>query len=312
MAALARYLFPLAKPRIVLLLVFVAAAGAWKAASGQPEPATMLAVIVAVAVSAAGSNLINQGLEADIDALMRRTRGRAVASRRVSAVAVIAAGLVLVAAAVVTLAVTTNLVAAILTLAAAVTYVLVYTVVLKRRSWNNIVIGGAAGAFPPLIGAAAVSGHIDAIGLYMFAFIFFWTPPHFWTLSLFLRTDYAAARVPMLGAVASPRDTAIQIKLYIVLLTALAWLPLAAGYGDSPSGWRARCSVPTGSALHGPCETAQAPTRRWPPTNSPCSTLPWCSWFWRSSRCFRGTASLTASWLRTFRGPGHECSLAQS
>ena len=236
MGALARYLFPLAKPRIVLLLVFVAAAGAWKAAGGQPEPTTMLAVIVAVAVSAAGSNLINQGLEADIDALMRRTRGRAVASRRVSGVGVIAAGLVLVAVAVVTLAVTTNLVAAILTLAAAVTYVLVYTVVLKRRSWNNIVIGGAAGAFPPLIGAAAVLGHVDALGLYMFAFIFFWTPPHFWTLSLFLRTDYAAAKVPMLGAVASARDTGLQIKLYILLLTALAWLPLAAGYGGLAFG----------------------------------------------------------------------------
>ncbi len=236
MGALARYLFPLAKPRIVLLLVFVAAAGAWKAAGGQPEPATMLAVIVAVAISAAGSNLINQGLEADIDALMRRTRGRAVAARRVSAVAVIAAGLVLVATAVVALAVWTNPVAALLTLAAAVVYVLVYTVVLKRRSWNNIVIGGAAGAFPPLIGAAAVSGHIDAIGLYMFAFIFFWTPPHFWTLSLFLRTDYAAAKVPMLGAVASARDTGLQIKLYILLLAALAWLPLAAGYGGIAFG----------------------------------------------------------------------------
>ena len=236
MAALARYLFPLAKPRIVLLLVFVAAAGVWKSAEGQPEPTTMLAVVVAVAVSAAGSNLINQGLEADIDAVMRRTRKRAVASRRVSAAAVIAAGLVLVAAAVVALAVSTNYVAAILTLAAAVVYVLVYTVVLKRRSWNNIVIGGAAGAFPPLIGAAAVSGHVDALGLYMFAFIFFWTPPHFWTLSLFLRTDYAAAKVPMLGAVASARDTGTQITLYILLLTALAWLPLAAGYGGLAFG----------------------------------------------------------------------------
>ena len=108
---------------------------------------------------------------------------------------------------------------------------LVYTVVLKRRSWNNIVIGGAAGAFPPLIGAAAVLGQVDALGLYMFAFVFFWTPPHFWTLSLVLRDDYAAAKIPMLGAVASPRDTAVQIMLYILLLTALAWLPLAAGYG---------------------------------------------------------------------------------
>ncbi len=231
MPALVRHLFPLAKPRIVLLVVFIAAAGTWKAAGGQPDPATLLAVILAVAVAAAGSNLVNQGLEADIDAVMRRTRGRAVASRQVSALAVIAVGLILVGAAVVALAVAANLPAGLLTLAAAVTYVLVYTVVLKRRSWNNIVIGGAAGAFPPLIGAAAVSGHIDALGLYMFAFVFFWTPPHFWTLSLLLREDYAAAKVPMLGAIASPRDTAIQIKLYILLLAALTWLPLAAGYG---------------------------------------------------------------------------------
>ena len=231
MPALARYVFPLAKPRIVLLVVFIAAAGTWRAAGGQPDLATMLAVILAVAVAAAGSNLVNQGLEADIDAVMRRTRGRAVASRQVSAVAVISAGLVLVAAAVVALAVSTNLLAALLTLAAAVVYVLVYTVVLKRRSWNNIVIGGAAGAFPPLIGAAAVSGQVDALGLYMFAFVFFWTPPHFWTLSLLLREDYAAAKVPMLGAIASKRDTAIQIKLYILLLAALTWLPVAAGYG---------------------------------------------------------------------------------
>ncbi len=231
MPALARHLFPLAKPRIVLLVVFVAAAGVWKAAGGQPDPATMLAVILAVAVAAAGSNLVNQGLEADIDSVMRRTRRRAVASRQVSALAVIAVGLVLVAAAVAALAVAANLLAGLLTLAAAVTYVLVYTVVLKRRSWNNIVIGGAAGAFPPLIGAAAVSGQVDALSLYMFAFVFFWTPPHFWTLSLLLRKDYAAAKVPMLGAIASRRDTAIQIKLYIMLLAALTWLPLAAGYG---------------------------------------------------------------------------------
>lgn len=231
MPALVRHLFPLAKPRIVLLIVFIAAAGTWKAGGGQPDPATMLAVILAVAVAAAGSNLVNQGLEADIDAVMRRTRGRAVASRQVSALAVIAVGLVLVAAAVAALAVAANLLAGLLTLAAAVTYVLVYTVVLKRRSWNNIVIGGAAGAFPPLIGAAAVSGQVDALGLYMFAFVFFWTPPHFWTLSLLLREDYAAAKVPMLGAIASKRDTAIQIKLYILLLAALTWLPVAAGYG---------------------------------------------------------------------------------
>ena len=231
MPTLARHLFPLAKPRIVLLLVFTAAAGVWKAAAGQPDPTVLLAVVLAGAVAAAGSNLINQGLEADIDSMMRRTRTRPVASRQVGAIAAVATGLVLVAVAVAVLAVSTNLLAALLTLAASAVYVLVYTVVLKRRSWNNIVIGGAAGAFPPLIGVAAVSGQVDALGLYMFAFVFFWTPPHFWTLSLLLRKDYAAARVPMLGAVASPRDTAVQVMLYVLFLTGLAWLPLAAGYG---------------------------------------------------------------------------------
>ena len=231
MLAVAGHLFRLAKPRIVLLLVFTAAAGVWKAAAGRPDPIVLLAVVLAGAVAAAGANLINQGLEPDIDAKMRRTRTRAVASRQVSAAAAIAAGLVLVAIAVVALAVITNVLAALLTLAAAAVYVLVYTVVLKRRSWNNIVIGGAAGAFPPLIGAAAVSGHVDALGLYMFTFVFFWTPPHFWTLSLLLRNDYGGAKIPMLGAVASPRDTSVQILLYILLLTALAWLPLVAGYG---------------------------------------------------------------------------------
>lgn len=231
MPNLARHFFSLAKPRIVLLLVLTAAAGVWKAAAGSPEPAVLLAVVLAGGLAAAGANVINQGLEPDIDARMRRTRERAVASRRVGPGAAVVAGVVLVALAVLALAITTNLLAGLLTLAAAAVYVLVYTVLLKRRSWNNIVIGGAAGAFPPLIGAAAVSGHIDAVGLFMFAFVFFWTPPHFWTLSLVLRDDYTAARIPMLGAVASPRDTAVQIMLYILLLTALAWLPLVAGYG---------------------------------------------------------------------------------
>ena len=180
MPTLARHLFPLAKPRIVLLLVFTAAAGVWKATAGQPDPAVLLAVVLAGTVAAAGSNLINQGLGSrhrlrDAPnphapggfAPSGRYRGRRHRS-----------GLVAVAVAV--LAVSTNLLAALLTLAASAVYVLVYTVVLKRRSWNNIVIGGAAGAFPPLIGMAAVSGQVDALGLYMFAFVFFWTPPHFW------------------------------------------------------------------------------------------------------------------------------------
>ena len=123
--------------------------------------------------------------------------------------------------------------AAFLTLLASLTYVFVYTILLKRHSWNNIVIGGAAGAFPPLIGAAAVSGEVTIIGFYMFVVIFFWTPPHFWTLSLLLKDDYYAAKVPMLSAVASDKETSLQIILYASLLLVLPWLPFAAGY----SGW---------------------------------------------------------------------------
>ena len=236
MATIARQLVTLSKPRIVGLLVFTAVCGVYKAADGSPGAAELAVVIVAGALSAAGSNAINQGLDADIDAIMRRTRGRPVPARQMRPSFAVGAGSALVMAAVLFMWVVANGVAAALMLAAAVVYVFVYTVALKRRSWNNIVIGGAAGAFPPLIGAAAVTGSIDAVGVYMFAFIFFWTPPHFWTLSILLKDDYAAARVPMLSTVASQRATALQITLYVLLLIAMAWLPVASGYGGVTFG----------------------------------------------------------------------------
>ncbi len=223
----------LAKPRVVSLLVLTGAAGAWRAAEGPPDALTLLTVVVAGALAAAGANAVNQGLDADIDAVMQRTQGRPVPARRLSRRSALLIGSALTLAATALMAAGANALAAALTLCAAAVYVLVYTMLLKRRSWNNIVIGGAAGAFPPLIGAAAVSPEITAVGVYMFAFIFFWTPPHFWTLSMLLRDDYALAGTPMLPAVASQRDTARQVTLYIALLTAMAWLPLAAGYG----GW---------------------------------------------------------------------------
>jgi protoheme IX farnesyltransferase len=228
---LVRQLITLAKPRVISLLVVTGVCGVWKASEGSPDPWVMLAVAGCGGLAAAGSNAINQGFDADIDAVMRRTRNRPVPLHRVRPALAIAVGVAWVAAAVVLLGLLTNWAAGLLTLAAAAIYVFVYTLLLKRRSWNNIVIGGAAGAFPPLIGAAAVSGGVDAVGLYMFAFVFFWTPPHFWTLSLLLRDDYAAVGVPMLGSVASERATAVQVALYIGLLIALSWLPLAAGYG---------------------------------------------------------------------------------
>ena len=223
----------LAKLRVVSLLVLTGAAGAWKAAEGPPDAVVLLTVMVAGALAASGANAINQGLDADIDSVMRRTRERPAPARRISPRGAVAIGAALTVIAVALMALGANALAAALTLCAAAVYVLVYTVLLKRRSWNNIVIGGAAGAFPPLIGAAAVTGEIDVVGMYMFAFVFFWTPPHFWTLSMLLRDDYAEAEVPMLAAVASQRDTARQVLLYIALLTVMAWLPLAAGYG----GW---------------------------------------------------------------------------
>ena len=226
-----RQLVVLSKPRIVAMLVLTALAGVWKASEGVPGLTVVAVVAAGGALAAAGSNAINQGLDADIDAIMRRTRGRPVPSQQVPRNAAIVAGAVLIALATALFAVGTNLVAAVLTVAASLVYVFVYTLLLKRRSWNNIVIGGAAGAFPPLIGAAAVTGSIDVVGVYMFALIFFWTPPHFWTLSMLLKDDYAAAGVPMLAAVASHRETAFQVLLYVVLLIALAWLPLVAGYG---------------------------------------------------------------------------------
>ena len=236
MVTIARHLVTLSKPRIVGLLVFTAVCGAFKAAEGLPGVAVLAVVVGAGALAAAGSNAINQGLDADIDAIMSRTRGRPVPTRQLRPSVAVGAGSVLVLAAVLLMWGVANETAAVLTLAAALVYVFVYTVALKRRSWNNIVIGGAAGAFPPLIGAAAVSGSIEAVGVYMFAFVFFWTPPHFWTLSILLRDDYTAASVPMLSTVASQRATALQITLYVVLLIVMAWLPLASGYGGVAFG----------------------------------------------------------------------------
>lgn len=231
MPTMVRQVIALSKPRVISLLVVTAVCGVWKAAEGAPDWAVLAVIAVSGALAAAGANAINQGLDADIDAVMRRTRRRPIPAHQMGPVAAVAIGSAFVVVAVVSIWLVANGLAALLTLAAAAVYVFVYTIALKRRSWNNIVIGGAAGAFPPLIGAAAVSGAVDAVGLFMFAFVFFWTPPHFWMLSILLREDYSAANVPMLSTVASQRDTVLQIALYVVLLTVMAWLPLAAGYG---------------------------------------------------------------------------------
>ena len=228
----ARQLIALSKLRIVGLLVFVAACGMWKAAGGLPSLPELLAILLGGALAAAGSNAINQGLDSDIDAAMVRTRNRPVPSKRFSRQAAILWGAGAVAAAIIIMGLLANWLSPFLTLGAATIYVVVYTLLMKRRSWNNIVIGGggAAGALSPLIGATAVTGTIDALGIYMFGLVFFWTPPHFWALSLLIKDDYVAAQVPMLPVVTGESQTGVQIVLYIALLIALAWLPLVGGY----------------------------------------------------------------------------------
>ena len=226
----ARQIITLSKPRVIFLLVVTGAAGVWKASEGDPDIAILLAVIFGGTLASAGSNAINQAFDSDIDALMRRTRHRPVPSNDIGAFYASAVGMFFIILSILIMFQWTNLLASILMMVAAAVYVFVYTIVLKRRSLNNIVIGGAAGAFPPLIGATAVSGEITAIGLYMFGFIFFWTPPHFWTLSILLKDDYADAKIPMLSVVASLRDTTVQIALYVMLLIVFSWLPVVAGY----------------------------------------------------------------------------------
>jgi heme o synthase len=181
------------------------------------------------ALSAGGAGAINHVLDRDIDRAMRRTANRPVASGRVSPAAGMAFGVVLGAAAFLLLATTVNLLAATLSLSGLLGYVFVYTLWLKRSTPQNIVIGGAAGAVPPLVAWAAVTGGLTGTPLYLFAIVFFWTPPHFWALSLLMKDEYARAGVPMLPVVRGERETRRQILLYTLLLYAVTQLPFCAG-----------------------------------------------------------------------------------
>ncbi len=211
----------LTKPPIVLLLLVTALGGLFMAARGAPPLGVTLWVLCCGAMAAGGANSINHALDRDVDGLMRRTSRRPVANNRVSARAAILQGLVFNAVAFALLTYYVNPLTALLTLSATLFYVLVYTKWLKRTSTQNIVIGGAAGAVPPMAGWAAVTGGLDLPAVYLFAIIFFWTPPHFWALSLLLKDDYARAGIPMLPVVRGVPETVRSILLYSVLLVAL-------------------------------------------------------------------------------------------
>ena len=214
----------LSKPRIVVLLVFTALCGMFLASGGPPDLQLALVVAGAGALASGGANALNHFLDRDIDARMRRTRNRPVAALRVQPRAALLFGIVTNVIAFVLFVTMVNPLSAALTLSATLFYVFVYTLGLKRTSPQNIVIGGAAGALPPVIGWAAVTGSLGLPAAYMFAIIFFWTPPHFWALALLLKDDYARAGIPMLPVVVGVAETKRNIFLYTVLLLVLTCL----------------------------------------------------------------------------------------
>ena len=217
--------FALLKPRVISLVVFTGAAGL-VIAPGHINILVGCIAVLCIAVAAGAAGAINMWYDRDIDRLMHRTASRPVAAGRIAPDAALGYGLFLSIASVLLMWLATNLVAAVLLAASIAFYVLIYTMWLKRLTPQNIVIGGAAGAFPPLIGWAAVTGSVGTLPLLLFAIIFFWTPPHFWALSLYACKDYARAGVPMLPVTHGAAYTRRQVMLYTVMLTVVSLLPV--------------------------------------------------------------------------------------
>ena len=223
-----RDLVALTKPRVMSLVVFTGLCGLLAAPRTLPFALGFTAILcIALAAGAAGA--LNQWYESDLDAKMRRTANRPLPAKRMDRQTALHFGVGLSVFSVFLMDLATNYLATFLLAVSILFYVLIYTVWLKRRTAQNIVIGGAAGAFPPLIGWVAATGRIDLLPVLLFAIIFLWTPPHFWALSLFVRSDYAAANVPMLPVVAGIRNTRTQILIYSVILVVAAIAPLALG-----------------------------------------------------------------------------------
>jgi protoheme IX farnesyltransferase len=217
----------LTKPRVQLLLLLTTVTTMYVA--GDPSLSLIALTLLGGSLSAGGAGAVNHWFDRDIDAQMARTATRPVPSGRVAPGAALAFGLVLGALSFLLLSLTVNLLSAFLALAGFLGYVLVYTMWLKRTTPQNIVIGGAAGAVPPLVGWSAVTGTLDPAALYLFAIVFYWTPPHFWALSLLMKDEYAKVGIPMLPVVRGEAETRRQILLYTGLLYAVTQLPFCAG-----------------------------------------------------------------------------------
>jgi heme o synthase len=219
----------LLKPRVLTLVVFTGLVGLL-VAPGHLHPVLAVAAVLCITVAAGAAGAINMWYDRDIDALMRRTRRRPIPAGRIAPGEALGFGVTLAVASVLVMWLATNTAAAVVLALSIAFYVFVYTIWLKRRTPQNIVIGGAAGAFPPVIGWAAVTGSVDLTPLLLFAIVFFWTPPHFWSLSLFASGDYERAGVPMLPVVAGARETRRQIVLYTLLLVPVSLAPWALGF----------------------------------------------------------------------------------
>jgi protoheme IX farnesyltransferase len=230
--AVFRSYLALTKPKIIRQLLVTTVPAMFLAARGLPGLWTVVATLVGGALAAGSANSLNCYVDRDIDQVMTRTARRPLAQHTVAPTAALVFGIALGMVSVVFLWVTTNFLAAVLALAAILFYVLVYTMGLKRRTSQNIVWGGAAGCMPVLIGWAAVTGSLAWPAWVLFAVIFFWTPPHFWALAMKYKDDYAAAGVPMLPVVASPRRVAFEIVAYswVMVATSLVLWPLATSW----------------------------------------------------------------------------------
>jgi protoheme IX farnesyltransferase len=222
-------LVALTKPRVISLLLVTTIAPMFATGGGLPRWSLVMAVALAGYLMAGGANAINMWFDRDIDQRMARTRLRPVPAGRIAPAVALAFGIGLAAIAFGLFWLLVNPLSAWLALAGLLCYVFIYTVWLKRSSPQNIVIGGAAGAFPALVGWAAVTGHLDLTAIYLFAIIFFWTPPHFWALALIKRHDYARAGVPMLPVVRGEQYTRLEMLIYALVLVPLTLMPVALG-----------------------------------------------------------------------------------
>ena len=220
--------FSLLKPRVMTLVVFTAIVGMAVAPSSL-HPFMAILAILAIALGSGAAGAMNMYFDRDIDAIMTRTQKRAIPDGRIEPAEALAFGIVLTIISVVTLGLALNWVAAGLLGFASWFYVHVYTILLKRSTPQNIVIGGAAGAFPPVIGWAAVTGDVTLFPIIMFAIVFFWTPPHFWALALYKNTDYKKAGIPMMPAVKGAKSTKIQMFVYALILLPLCAVPYFTG-----------------------------------------------------------------------------------